>query len=192
MTKATKNELTSALVLQINDNTLPSIKSLFFPSYKLPEWTNWNENDYTQILIMNIYLVDEKRVVSEKSVLISLLSQHFLSQGRLLSGEGNGNTVQYSCLESPVNRGAWWAAVHRVAQSRTWLKQLSSSSSRLLSFSLSSPDCMGPATYILGVAVLVLWLVCHLVTHRGSFHRAAKLDLLCYASILLIISIHQL
>ena len=37
MTKATKNELTSALVLQINDNTLPSIKSLFFPSYKLPE-----------------------------------------------------------------------------------------------------------------------------------------------------------
>ena len=143
-------------------------------------------------LKVNIYLVDEKRVVSEKSVLISLLSQHFLSQGRLLSGEGNGNTVQYSCLESPMNRGAWWAAVHRVAQSRTWLKQLSSSSSRLLSFSLSSPDCMGPATYILGVAVLVLWLVCHLVTHRGSFHRAAKLDLLCYASILLIISIHQL
>ena len=34
-------------------------------------------------------------------------------------GEGNGNPLQYSCLENPVDRGAWWAAVHRVAQSRT-------------------------------------------------------------------------
>ena len=40
-------------------------------------------------------------------------------------GEGNGNPLQYSCLESPVDGGAWWAAVHWVAQSQTWLKQLS-------------------------------------------------------------------
>ena len=40
-------------------------------------------------------------------------------------GEGNGNPLQYSCLENPVDRGAWWAAVHRVAQSQTLLKQLS-------------------------------------------------------------------
>ena len=33
--------------------------------------------------------------------------------------------LQYSCLENPVVRGAWWAAVHRVAQSQTQLKQLS-------------------------------------------------------------------
>ena len=39
-------------------------------------------------------------------------------------GEGNGNLLQYSCLENPVDRGAWWAAVHRVAQSRTRLKRL--------------------------------------------------------------------
>ena len=38
-------------------------------------------------------------------------------------GEGNGNPLQYSCLENPVDRGAWWAAVHRVAQSRTRLKR---------------------------------------------------------------------
>ena len=44
-------------------------------------------------------------------------------------GEGNGNPIQYSCLENSVNRGAWWAAVHGVAQSQTWLKRLSSSSS---------------------------------------------------------------
>ena len=41
----------------------------------------------------------------------------------------SGNTLQYSCLENPVDGGAWWAAVHRVTQSRTRLKRLSSSSS---------------------------------------------------------------
>ena len=46
-------------------------------------------------------------------------------------GEGNGNPLQYSCLENPRDRGAWWAAVYGVAQSRTQLKQLSSSSSRI-------------------------------------------------------------
>ena len=44
-------------------------------------------------------------------------------------GEGNGNPLQYSCLENPRDRGAWWAAVHGVAQSQTRLKRLSSSSS---------------------------------------------------------------
>ena len=39
-------------------------------------------------------------------------------------GEENGNPLQYSCLENLVDRGAWWAAVHGVAQSRTRLKQL--------------------------------------------------------------------
>ena len=36
-----------------------------------------------------------------------------------LHGEGNGNPLQCSCLENPVDRGAWWAAVRTVAQSRT-------------------------------------------------------------------------
>ena len=48
-------------------------------------------------------------------------------------GEGNGNPLQCSCLENPRDGGAWWAAVYGVAQSQTWLKQLSSrSSSRML------------------------------------------------------------
>ena len=45
-------------------------------------------------------------------------------------GEGNGNPLQCSCLENPRDRGAWWAVVYGVAQSRTWLKWLSSSSSK--------------------------------------------------------------
>ena len=44
-------------------------------------------------------------------------------------GEGNGNPLQYSCLENPRDRGAWWAAIYGVAQSQTRLKWLSSSSS---------------------------------------------------------------
>ena len=36
-----------------------------------------------------------------------------------------GNQLQVSCLENPMNRGDWWATVHRVAKSRTYLKQLS-------------------------------------------------------------------
>jgi len=44
-------------------------------------------------------------------------------------GEGNGNPLQCSFLENPKDRGAWEAAVYGVAQSRTQLKRLSSSSS---------------------------------------------------------------
>ena len=43
-------------------------------------------------------------------------------------GEGNGNPLQCSCLENHRDGGAWWAAVYGVAQSRTRLKRLSSSS----------------------------------------------------------------
>ena len=39
----------------------------------------------------------------------------------LCIGEGNGNPLQGSCLKNPRDRGAWWAAVHGVAKSQTWL-----------------------------------------------------------------------
>ena len=41
------------------------------------------------------------------------------------SGEGNGNPPQYSCLENPMDREAWWGTVHGVIKSQTQLKQLS-------------------------------------------------------------------
>ena len=43
-----------------------------------------------------------------------------LGSGRSL-GEGNGNPLQYSCLENPMDSGAWWAAVHGVTKSWTQL-----------------------------------------------------------------------
>ena len=53
-------------------------------------------------------------------------------------GEGNGNPLQYSCLENPRDGGAWWAAVYGVTQSKTRLKQLSSSSRAIMhEYSLS-------------------------------------------------------
>ena len=51
--------------------------------------------------------------------------------GRSPAG-GNGNPLQYLCLQNPMDRGAWWAAVQGVAESRTRLKRLSSSCSMQL------------------------------------------------------------
>ena len=39
-------------------------------------------------------------------------------------GEGHGNTLQYSCLENPMDRGAWWGTVHEVTKNRTQLSTL--------------------------------------------------------------------
>ena len=39
----------------------------------------------------------------------------------VLKGEGNGTLLQYSCLENPMDRGVWWAAVHGVTKSQTRL-----------------------------------------------------------------------
>ena len=48
------------------------------------------------------------------------------------TGEGNGNPLQRSCLENTRDRGAWWAAVYGVAQSRTRVKGLSSRSNKIV------------------------------------------------------------
>ena len=45
-------------------------------------------------------------------------------------GGGHSNPLQYTCLENPMDRGAWWAIVHGAANSRTRLKQLSTAYSR--------------------------------------------------------------
>ena len=52
-----------------------------------------------------------------------------LSHLHMIYREGNGNPLQYSCLENPRDGGVWWDAVYGVTQSRTRLNQLSSSSS---------------------------------------------------------------
>ena len=74
-------------------------------------------------------------------------------------GEGNGNPLQCSCLENPRDGRAWWAAVYGVAQSRTWLKRLSSN---------SSMDCSPPDTSVHGILqpVILEWVA--VPSSRGS------------------------
>ena len=61
-------------------------------------------------------------------------------------GEGNGNPLQCSCLEHPGDGGAWWAAIYGVAQSRTWLKRLSSSGSKAWDTEQGSQTSQGPGS----------------------------------------------
>ena len=51
----------------------------------------------------------------------SLVAQTVKISPSFSSGEGNSYPLQYSCLENPMHGGAWWARVHGVAKSGTWL-----------------------------------------------------------------------
>ena len=81
-------------------------------------------------------------------------------------GEGNGNPLQCSCLENPRDGGACWAAVSGVAQSRTWLKRLSSSSSRVFMNTRilckwgegTGNKICHPRVYLFGMRILLGWL----------------------------------
>ena len=57
-------------------------------------------------------------------------------------GGGHGNPPQYSCLENPMDRGAWWATVHGVAKSRTRLERPSTHAPVCLSFHLFKGICV--------------------------------------------------
>ena len=57
----------------------------------------------------------------------SLGGASLIPELRRASREGNGNPLQYSCLENPMDQGAWWATVHGVAKSQTRLSDFTSS-----------------------------------------------------------------
>ena len=66
--------------------------------------------------------------------------------------EGNGNPLQCSCLENPRDGGACWAAIYGVAQSRTRLKRLSSSSSMLQKTSeIHTKTCTEDISHVLAI-----------------------------------------
>ena len=77
-------------------------------------------------------------------------------------GEGNGNPLQYSCLENPMDRGAWWAIVHGVTKSQT----------RLSDFTFTFSTCSKQA---LGLLLVALWgLLIVVASHCGGFSPAAQ------------------
>ena len=57
-------------------------------------------------------------------------------------GEGDGNPLQHSCLENPMDRGAWWAAVHRIAKSQT---RLNNQTGTTATFVGAAFRCSGPS-----------------------------------------------
>ena len=73
-------------------------------------------------------------------------------------GEGNGYPLRCSCLENPRDRGAWWAAIYGVAQSRTRLKQLSSSKTFWIKTSMVPWNLHG-------------WQICCVFWHKPEFEK---------------------
>ena len=79
---------------------------------KSQTWLTWLSTHF----LMTMYRVFHFR----NSITFKLfLLMDFVLFSILWLGEGNGNPLQYSCLGNPMDRGAWWAAVHGVAKSRT-------------------------------------------------------------------------
>ena len=109
-------------------------------------------------------------------------------------GEGNGNPLQYSCLENPMDRGAWWATVHRVTKSWRWLrdyihrhvlltrscvKSLSHDPHSLLEAFASTQGCpvnrKDPAPLFCLLCIVAIWSRgAHLT--QGTTHLVAKSD----------------
>ena len=98
-------------------------------------------------------------------------------------GEGNGNPLQCYCLENPRDGGSWWAAVYGVAQSRTRLKRLSSSSIAASRLSLVAKNggwllfsCSARASQCSGFSCSRAWALkhklsscCAQASHCGGF-----------------------
>ena len=61
------------------------------------------------------------KTFSKASAASRFTGSRFVQAQLIASGEGNGTPLQYSCLENPMDGGAWWAAVHGVPKSQTQL-----------------------------------------------------------------------
>ena len=69
------------------------------------------------------HMINKQKWINSKEKLTDVALNWVICWGGLSipTGEGNGTPLQYSCLENPLDRGAWWAAVYGVEQSRTWM-----------------------------------------------------------------------
>ena len=95
--------------------------SSYWKSLRRPPYLN-----RTVITLHSYTLKFSSKLSSLPAEFMSTFKSSVLRKGTFVSfayaiGEGNGNPLQYSCLANPMDGGAWWAAVHGVARSRTRL-----------------------------------------------------------------------
>ena len=102
-------------------------------SYQWPKLENLKKFSFINLLIFGCaessLLQGLLSGCSECGLLSSCSMRASHCGGLSCGGEGNGTPLQYSCLENPMDGGAWWAALHGVVKSWTLLKWLSSSGS---------------------------------------------------------------
>ena len=89
-------------------------------------YTFWEAGVERALVYTHIHMfcssIIRKRIFMEEEVVMTYISCSWtLLHIRINCGEGNGTPLQYSCLENPMDRGAWLAAVHEVVKSQTWL-----------------------------------------------------------------------
>ena len=84
-----------------------------------------------------------------------------------MKAKGNGNPLQYSCLENPRDGGAWWAAVYGVAQIRTRLKRLSSNTQKIKPFSVFFHQLRFCHVTFTGIIIIRILFFFFLVAPRG-------------------------
>ena len=111
-----------ASVLQCSDFFIVQLSHQYMTTRKTIALTRWTFSGKVMSLLFNM--------LSRLFIAFLPRSKHLLiSWLQSPSREGNGNPLQCSCLENPMDGGAWWAAVYGVAQNQTRLKQLRTSSS---------------------------------------------------------------
>ena len=143
---------------------------MFIHSFALPCPPSGEGNGtplQSSTLVWKIPWIEEPgRLQSMGSLRVEQLHFHFSLS---CIGEGNGNPLHCSCLENPRDGGAWWAAVYGVAQSRTQLKRLSSSSSSPLSVSGFSTHCKARSTSKRMILRVNIEVSGYLFSHCSSF-----------------------
>ena len=116
-----------------NGKTTYSIKA-----WRIP-WTVYKESNMTEwfSLLQFFKQIFWSWIINEWASQVVLMVKNLsasagnVRNSGLIPGSGrspgglHGNPLQYSWLDNPMDRGTWWATVHRVTKSQTWLKQLS-------------------------------------------------------------------
>ena len=95
---------------------------------RLSDWTelNWMVLKFNLFQNLPKTLLDTVTLIFHRVAQVILLYFHNIISSAIHLGEGNGTPLQYSCLENPTDGGAWMAAVHGVAEGRTWLNDFTS------------------------------------------------------------------